>query len=216
MNPASRDLIVLEAETLDELRDAVNQAAVQAAGLLALKGSSRRELIAIIQQIAEQMQEDLTTILIEKRDRASQLAMQYVQIEAEVEDLDEPDDEESRARSYAAAAAFVAAWILIALAAKKSNIVRNTKLQDYRLKRIAATEIVDAYAQSAAKLQKQLPVTMTKRWDATLDRRTCEECAALHGTEISVHDEFPEGDPPLHPQCRCIVSVVAKEAREAA
>ena len=38
-----------------------------------------------------------------------------------------------------------------------------------------------------------------------MDAVTCPVCAALEGLEIDLADEFPEGDPPLHPNCRCSV-----------
>lgn len=41
----------------------------------------------------------------------------------------------------------------------------------------------------------------TKVWDAYMD--ACEICLQYDGQEIPVDDDFPEGDPPLHPNCRC-------------
>lgn len=80
---------------------------------------------------------------------------------------------------------------------------------DSRLRLIAANEAVRAFEQerratvaAAAKEQKR---GVTKKWDATLDSETCDECSKLDGTEIPMNDEFPQGDPPLHPNCRCSI-----------
>ncbi|MFZ9960555.1 MAG: phage minor head protein [Candidatus Limnocylindrus sp.] len=42
-------------------------------------------------------------------------------------------------------------------------------------------------------------------WEAVLDPRTCPICRPLDGTRAASPEEFPEGPPPLHPLCRCIV-----------
>lgn len=41
------------------------------------------------------------------------------------------------------------------------------------------------------------------RWSATLDMDTCPDCAALDGQDWEVEDPHPE--PPLHPNCRCVL-----------
>jgi hypothetical protein len=38
-----------------------------------------------------------------------------------------------------------------------------------------------------------------RMWVASGDANTCPECAALDGTTVGMDEEFPEGDPPLHP-----------------
>lgn len=43
-----------------------------------------------------------------------------------------------------------------------------------------------------------------KVWSAMLDGRVCKQCRDMHGTAVPVRDEFPGGDPPRHPFCRCI------------
>lgn len=44
-----------------------------------------------------------------------------------------------------------------------------------------------------------------KQWDATLDRRTCPSCRAVHGQIRALHENFSCGvpRPPLHPRDRC-------------
>lgn len=43
-----------------------------------------------------------------------------------------------------------------------------------------------------------------KYWKATLDPKLCLECASHHG-KIYAIDELPDIEPPLHPNCRCII-----------
>ena len=52
-----------------------------------------------------------------------------------------------------------------------------------------------------------------KQWMAEPD--ACDTCLALNGMTIGIQDEFPHGDPPLHPHepphqiiCRCTISLV--------
>jgi hypothetical protein len=47
-----------------------------------------------------------------------------------------------------------------------------------------------------------------KEWSAEIDGRNCEICAALDGVRVGITDEFPAGDPPRHPNCRCDVLLV--------
>jgi SPP1 gp7 family putative phage head morphogenesis protein len=58
------------------------------------------------------------------------------------------------------------------------------------------------------------------RWLATLDRHCCVICGALDGASWDL-DGNPLGDttfqfhaPPLHPECRCVLSPVTKTFRE--
>lgn len=43
-----------------------------------------------------------------------------------------------------------------------------------------------------------------KNWVAVLDLKTCLECRSRHG-EIYRMDEIPDLEPPLHPNCRCMI-----------
>lgn len=54
---------------------------------------------------------------------------------------------------------------------------------------------------------KELGVDLMKRWDASMDRRVCLDCAALHGVIVPVGGRFPGGydAPPAHPNCRCVL-----------
>jgi hypothetical protein len=43
------------------------------------------------------------------------------------------------------------------------------------------------------------------RWNAVLDPKTCPVCRPLHRTTAPSPADFPQGPPPLHPRCRCVV-----------
>lgn len=43
------------------------------------------------------------------------------------------------------------------------------------------------------------------RWNAVLDPKTCPRCRPLHGRTEYEPEFFPEGPPPLHPLCRCVL-----------
>lgn len=78
---------------------------------------------------------------------------------------------------------------------------------------IARTEIMEALndGQEASWLQAQddglLSANATKEWIVTNDDLLCPECEPMNGQTVPLGDEFPEGDPPLHPRCRCTIAI---------
>lgn len=76
-----------------------------------------------------------------------------------------------------------------------------------RLRQIAAFEMFSAFEDerrlASKEIARQTGDRVLKKWDAVLDSRTCSECFASHGEEIPLDSEFVNGDPPLHPYCRC-------------
>ncbi len=54
------------------------------------------------------------------------------------------------------------------------------------------------------------PSKYVRVWMATEDDRLCDECEPLDETEVEMDEEFPGGDPPLHPNCRCTVNRVKR------
>lgn len=54
---------------------------------------------------------------------------------------------------------------------------------------------------------KQLSKSMRKQWIATGDERTCPTCGPLDGTTVPVLEDFPLGNPPAHPLCRCTIGL---------
>lgn len=93
---------------------------------------------------------------------------------------------------------------------------------------IARTETIDAANagqlaawKGAAKAGLFNPAQTSRIWSAASDRRTCERCAALDEQTVDFDEPFDaDGEsvfaPPLHPNCRCSVSLVFDRARRAA
>jgi hypothetical protein len=88
-----------------------------------------------------------------------------------------------------------------------------------RAANIATTEITKAYAQgqiiAGEEMRAQFPdVQITKTWFTSSDDLTCPLCSPLDGKEIEfdqpfyeIEDEdYQDGNPPLHPRCRCWIS----------
>ncbi len=48
-------------------------------------------------------------------------------------------------------------------------------------------------------------------WKVTWDERLCDECEPLDDTSVGMDEEFDEGDPPLHPNCRCTINLEKAE-----
>lgn len=75
---------------------------------------------------------------------------------------------------------------------------------------IAITEATDAESQAAADFAVQNPAVFLRyRWRAVMDADTCDACAALDGQVIAA-TQGPY--PPLHPNCRCALHPIAREA----
>ena len=77
--------------------------------------------------------------------------------------------------------------------------------------RLVRTELVNAYSvaqiESLREADEEDPGYL-KMWDATLDLRTCRDCARLNGKVARLDRPFPGGvwHPPLHPNDRCGVT----------
>lgn len=74
----------------------------------------------------------------------------------------------------------------------------------YRTEMRKAESLAQREAFRAASERGQLQVDQMKRW-VTAD--PCPECIDLGGLEVPVLEEFPDGDPPIHPNCRCSVEL---------
>lgn len=87
--------------------------------------------------------------------------------------------------------------------------LRDSLGDEKRAEVIARTEL--ARAQTVATVDVYRENGMGGRqWLAASDAE--EDCAALDGTIVAMDDDFPDGDPPLHPNCRCaLVPVLASE-----
>lgn len=83
------------------------------------------------------------------------------------------------------------------------------------LKRIAVTESADSFnAAREAVIRRATTLDLWKIWDAVLDERTCDVCEGLHGTSVPAGQAFPDGDPPIHPWCRCHWQLVTRSEAE--
>jgi SPP1 gp7 family putative phage head morphogenesis protein len=83
------------------------------------------------------------------------------------------------------------------------------RIHKYRTETIARTEILRASNEGRREAWEQgvqdgfIGADWVKIWSTEFDDRTCEECAPLDGETAPVLGDFPWGDPPLHPNCRC-------------
>jgi hypothetical protein len=86
------------------------------------------------------------------------------------------------------------------------------ELLTLRSETIARSEIMESLneGQNEAWAQAQeeglLSENATKEW-ITTESETCDECLAYDGKQVVLSDEFEDGDPPLHPNCRCTIGI---------
>lgn len=221
-----RKLIRIEADTLEELRQATAEAAEAAVAYLGVEGTTRAKAVDKLRAISESLQDEVTQIIITARDNAASLAYNEIIIEARNLDIEEPseadEDTETEGRALAAGFALASAWLLVMLLAGKRNAKKVSRLQDFRLRRLAATEVAQAYGTASQRIYKLLDKfdkrLVMKRWDATLDMKTCRVCRELHGTEVRITESFPGGATPgnEHPHCRCVSTLVSASESQAA
>jgi SPP1 gp7 family putative phage head morphogenesis protein len=86
--------------------------------------------------------------------------------------------------------------------------------------RLVRTEVVHSYnAAIEGQIHElnQVDPGYHLKWDAAVDRRTCEICAKLHNLVVPDGKPFPGGmrHPPAHPNCRCAAVAWRKEWKEA-
>ena len=90
------------------------------------------------------------------------------------------------------------------------------RIHRYRAEMIARTEILRAANEGRNEAWRQgieegfINPGVKKYWSVEIDGRECEICvtvAAMYDEEnaIPITEQFPDGDPPLHPMCRCDV-----------
>ena len=88
----------------------------------------------------------------------------------------------------------------------------------YRAQTIARTETVRAANRGQREIWKQAqeqgeldPDEYERVWIVSGDKDTCDDCDALDGETVGLDEEFPDGDPPLHPDCVVGETLVAAE-----
>lgn len=88
------------------------------------------------------------------------------------------------------------------------------RIHRYRTETIARTEILRASHEGRRESWSQgieegfISVTDQKVWSTNMDGRECDICGPLDGSRVLITDDFPEGEPPIHPNCRCDVLLV--------
>ncbi len=88
------------------------------------------------------------------------------------------------------------------------------RIHRYRSETIARTEILRANTEGRNQAWQQgieegfINAGASKQWSTEIDGRECEICASLDGEIVLISAEFSEGDPPVHPNCRCDVLLV--------
>lgn len=87
------------------------------------------------------------------------------------------------------------------------------RLLSSRADSIARTEVMNALNKGQLESWQQaqseglLSDGATKEWIITDDEALCDECEPLDGEQVALDDDFPGGDPPLHPRCRCTIAI---------
>ena len=83
-----------------------------------------------------------------------------------------------------------------------------------RVRTIAHTEAMTAANEGQKQLWEQavedgyLDGDEKMTWIVTPDDKLCPICEALEDTTVPLGEEFPEGGPPAHPNCRCTVGLI--------
>lgn len=101
---------------------------------------------------------------------------------------------------------------------EKATQQYHDRIHKYRTETIARTEILRASAEGRKEAWQQgveegfIDPSWVKTWSTEQDARTCDECGPLDGETAPVLGDFPWGDPPLHPNCRC--TLLLEEPKE--
>lgn len=103
-------------------------------------------------------------------------------------------------------------------AAAKPTERYQARIHKYRTETIARTEILRASNEGRNQAWQQgieegyISPAAQKQWVAEFD--ACEICLPLDGISAPISGSFAEGDPPLHPNCRCDVIMVDVDVTE--
>lgn len=102
-------------------------------------------------------------------------------------------------------------------AAEKPTERYHDRIHRYRTETIARTEILRANTEGRREAWQQgvedgfIDPSWRKQWVTGQDERVCEICGELDGETASVLGDFPGGDPPAHPNCRCTLNLIPTE-----
>lgn len=90
----------------------------------------------------------------------------------------------------------------------------HARIHRYRTESIARTEILSASHEGRRQSWDQglrqgfISPTAMQEWSAEVDNRVCEICEGYDQTRVPIGQQFPDGDPPIHPMCRCDVLLI--------
>jgi hypothetical protein len=121
--------------------------------------------------------------------------------------------EEAR-RAERAARGYSQSWLSRALGLAEDEVSAPGTVAHARLRRQlevgARTEASTAFHEArrdaiseAVASNPELSDTFEQVWNVAWCKGTCDECAALDGMVRPLGEDFPHGDPPLHPWCGC-------------
>jgi hypothetical protein len=100
------------------------------------------------------------------------------------------------------------------VASEKATERYHARIHRYRTETIARTEILRASHEGRREAWQQgieegfINAGASKQWSTELDGRECEICGPLDGETVLITAEFSDGEPPIHPNCRCDVLLV--------
>ena len=89
-----------------------------------------------------------------------------------------------------------------------------TGFDESRAEMIARTETAFADVQGNLAGWKASGQVEAKQWATGVDE-VCDDCTSLEGQVVPIGEDFPGGDPPLHPNCRCDLLPVLTAAGDA-
>lgn len=173
------------------------------------------------------LRSDISGIILAQRQRARELA--HTRLDAEFDAIGVTAQAPivgARAdaeRASAAADTFTRAWVASVTQsppggkATASTVKAASGSQDYRLRRIAATENAQAYSAEHAAAATWVAQTYRgafagayRRWEAILDKAVCNICRSMDGQLAPLDGPFMNGWEPgnVHPFCRCFDTLV--------
>ncbi len=169
------------------------------------------------------LQAKLTSILLISNQQTKELALQTFLDEAGKEseasskpEKPKPTKAEAKSAGLSAKALVDALFISIAYfisqgLARNEAVKQSVKMNLFRFNKTSATETFKIFNKSTNEAVKKSKLDYVQEWDATLDKRTCPKCRALHLKQIGSQDKWPSGLPPLHPNCRCTITYIFKQ-----
>jgi hypothetical protein len=99
-------------------------------------------------------------------------------------------------------------------ASERATSRYHDRIHRYRTETIARTEILRASHEGRRESWQQgieqgfISPYAEKQWVTELDGRECEICGPLDGETVGINADFSQGEPPIHPNCRCTVILI--------